>query len=128
MLIAIPGVSSGRGPGEGGPCCNRPPAPVGTDGARRGCQAGRAFGKTPPCGCAAPARRGHWRRLSTAGNGNDGRRFRVTHPFHPLAGQEFELLGFAHTWGEQRVFFRGPGETRVRSLPSGWTDVEALDP
>jgi len=45
-----------------------------------------------------------------------------------LAGQEFELLGFSHSWGEDRVFFRVPGEPRVRSLPAGWTDVEGPDP
>ena len=50
------------------------------------------------------------------------------HPFHPLAGQEFELVGYAHTWGEHRVFFRRPGEGRVRTLPAGWTDVVAVDP
>jgi len=53
--------------------------------------------------------------------------FRIVHPFHPWAGQVFELLGYAHTWGEQRVFFRAPGEARVRSLPAGWTDVEGPD-
>jgi len=45
-----------------------------------------------------------------------------------LRGQEFELVGYAHTWGEHRVFFRMPGEERVRSLPAGWTDVEGPDP
>ena len=52
----------------------------------------------------------------------------VTHPFHPLAGREFELVGYAHTWGEHRVFFRTRGEERVRSLPAGWTDIEGVDP
>jgi len=52
----------------------------------------------------------------------------VTHPFHPLLGQEFDLVGYAHTWGEHRVFFREPGEERVRSMPAGWTDVEGPDP
>jgi len=52
----------------------------------------------------------------------------VTHPFHPLTGREFELVGYAHTWGEHRVFFREPGEERVRSMPAGWTDVEGPDP
>jgi hypothetical protein len=45
-----------------------------------------------------------------------------------LNGQEFELVGYAHTWGEHRVFFRKPGEQRLRSLPAGWTDVEGMDP
>jgi len=44
-----------------------------------------------------------------------------------LKGQEYEMLGFTHTWGEQRVFFRKPDEQRVCSLPASWTDVEALD-
>jgi len=26
------------------------------------------------------------------------------------------------------VFFREPGEARVRSIPAGWTDVEGPDP
>ena len=36
-------------------------------------------------------------------------------------------MGFAHTWGEHRVFFRKPADQRVHSLPAGWTDVEAPD-
>lgn len=56
------------------------------------------------------------------------RRFRVVHPFHPLTGQEFELVAYAHSWGDHRVFFRVPGEERVRSLPAAWTDVEGPDP
>lgn len=52
----------------------------------------------------------------------------MTHPFHPLLGQEFDLVGYAHTWGEHRVFFRELGEERVRSMPAGWTDVEGPDP
>ena len=26
------------------------------------------------------------------------------------------------------MFFREPGQQRLRSLPAGWTDVEGLDP
>ncbi len=37
-------------------------------------------------------------------------------------------MGFAHTWGEHRVFFREAGEECVRSLPASWTDVVGLDP
>ena len=37
------------------------------------------------------------------------------------------MVGFAHTWGEHRVFFRKPGDQRVRSLPASWTDVEEPD-
>jgi hypothetical protein len=69
-----------------------------------------------------------WRPPSTARAGSDQERFRVTHPFHPERGAEFELVGFTHTWGEQRVFFRRPGDQRICSLPAAWTDVEAPDP
>ena len=64
---------------------------------------------------------------STAGRSSDSQPFRVTHPFHPLYGREFELSGFAHTWGEHRVFFREDGHAQVRSLPASWTDVVAVD-
>jgi hypothetical protein len=37
------------------------------------------------------------------------------------------MLGFAHTWGEHRVFFRKPGDQRIYSVPAGWTDVEDPD-
>ena len=44
-----------------------------------------------------------------------------------MKGEEYELVGFAHTWGEHRVFFRKAADQRVCSLPAGWTDVEAPD-
>ena len=65
---------------------------------------------------------------STTADRNRAGRFRVVHPFHPLSGQEFELLTYAHTWGEERVFFRKAGEARTRSIPASWTDVEGPDP
>jgi hypothetical protein len=46
----------------------------------------------------------------------------VTHPFHPLFGQQFPLLAQRLTWGEERVFFLDPTTARVRSLPAAWTD------
>jgi hypothetical protein len=69
-----------------------------------------------------------YRPPSTAQAGSDRQRFRITHPFHPLKGEEYELVGFAHTWGEHRVFFRKPADQRVHSLPASWTDVEGPDP
>jgi hypothetical protein len=50
----------------------------------------------------------------------------VTHPFHPLRGQRFELIDVRKTWGEDRAFLRGP--SGIMSLPVGWTDVEPPDP
>ena len=52
---------------------------------------------------------------------------RVTHPFHPLADREFDLVVRKHTWAEDRVFFVGD-DGRLRSVPAGWTDVIAPDP
>jgi hypothetical protein len=50
----------------------------------------------------------------------------VTHPFHPLAGQEFDLVVRKHNWAEDRVcFFVGD---ELRSVPAGWTDVDPGDP
>ena len=37
-------------------------------------------------------------------------------------------MGYAHTWGEHRVFFREPGSEKTRSLPARWTDVGGTDP
>jgi len=55
------------------------------------------------------------------------RRFRITHPFHPWSGQEFELVTYLHTWGEHRAYFQKEGEHLV-SVPATWTDIIAGDP
>ena len=52
---------------------------------------------------------------------------RVTHPFHPLAGREFDLVVRKHTWAEDRVFFVGD-DGQLRSVPAGWSDVVPADP
>src|SRR5690348_17942799 len=50
--------------------------------------------------------------------------FRVTHPFHPLYGQEFALVDRRLTWGEDRVYYHD--ETgALRRLPASWTSVSA---
>jgi hypothetical protein len=53
--------------------------------------------------------------------------FTVTHPFHPLRGQTFELLAVRNNWGGDRVSYvdtRG----RLRTLPVEWTDAHMPDP
>ncbi len=51
----------------------------------------------------------------------------MTHPFHPLCGQQFELLSYRHNWGEYRVtFYQTPD--RVRALPATWTNLAPPDP
>jgi hypothetical protein len=52
---------------------------------------------------------------------------RVTHPFHPLFGREFEFVALRNNWGEDRVCFHDEhGE--LKSLPTAWTDAMDLDP
>jgi hypothetical protein len=51
----------------------------------------------------------------------------VTHPFHPLAGRDFEFIEHRNNWGEDRVCLRD-GNGELFSLPAAWTDVVAADP
>jgi hypothetical protein len=55
------------------------------------------------------------------------RRFRVTHPYHPLFQHEFDLITYRQYWGDDRVWF-ADAAGRLHSLPAAWTDVVALDP
>ena len=66
-------------------------------------------------------------KLSTARcDDHRGQTFRVTHPYHPLFGQEFEMVSYHHTWAEARVCFQhSPG--RLRALPVGWTSLAGFD-
>jgi len=52
---------------------------------------------------------------------------RVTHPFHPLSGREFEFVKRRRNWRADRVYvFDVAGE--LASLPAEWTDAVAEDP
>lgn len=60
--------------------------------------------------------------------GNDPhKRFRIIHPFHPLANREFELVVYRHNWGEDRVYFHDQ-DGELSSIPASWTDFVAEDP
>jgi hypothetical protein len=52
---------------------------------------------------------------------------RVTHPFHPLSGKDFELVVHRQNWGEDRVHLHDESGG-LFSLPAGWTDVAPADP
>jgi Family of unknown function (DUF5372) len=54
-------------------------------------------------------------------------RVRVTHPFHPLAGRDFEFVEHRQNWGEDRVYLRDE-DGELFSLLAGWTDVAPADP
>ena len=49
----------------------------------------------------------------------------MTHAFHPLCGQGFELVRIHKAWGELRVVLRGSSDTL--SLPATWTDALPAD-
>lgn len=51
----------------------------------------------------------------------------MTHPFHPLAGQEFDLVTRRNTWAQERVLVADENGLLV-SFPAGWTDVVGEDP
>ena len=51
----------------------------------------------------------------------------MTHPFHPLAGRDFEFVVYRQNWGEDRVHLRDENG-QLFSLPAGWTDAVAADP
>ena len=52
----------------------------------------------------------------------------ITHPFHPLSGQQFPLVAQRVTWRESRVFFYDPTTGRLRSVPTAWTNLAPPDP
>ena len=51
----------------------------------------------------------------------------MTHPYHPLHGQTFELAAQKKEFGEDRVFYRDPND-RLRYLPASWTSLASPDP
>ena len=51
----------------------------------------------------------------------------MTHPFHPLYGQEFDLVARGQNWREDRAWFHDLSGC-LRSVPANWTDLVAEDP
>jgi len=94
-----------------------------------GCHSKRSRDRATPGGSSRPsAPQFRWHECSTAPRGEvEIRRFRVTHPYHPLFQQEFELVSYRQNWGEDRVWFQDK-VGRLHSLPTSWTDVGAVDP
>jgi hypothetical protein len=50
----------------------------------------------------------------------------VTHPHHPLFGQEFDLVMRGQNWREDRAWFHD-GAGCLRSIPADWTNLVADD-
>lgn len=55
------------------------------------------------------------------------RRVRITHPFHPLFGEEFELLDYRGSFGQERVECMDARD-RLITVPLVWTDACGVDP
>lgn len=51
----------------------------------------------------------------------------MTHPFHPLRGQEFAFIASRLSWGQWRVQYYDECGI-VRSMPASWTSVAPIDP
>ena len=51
----------------------------------------------------------------------------MTHPHHPLFGQEFDLVMRGQNWREDRAWFHDR-VGRLRCVPANWTDLVADDP
>jgi hypothetical protein len=51
---------------------------------------------------------------------------RITHPFHPLFGQEIDFVGRRIRWGDDLIFYRDH-HGYVTALPTRLTSVEVED-
>jgi hypothetical protein len=58
--------------------------------------------------------------------GTTGLTVRITHPFHPLKGQTFEVISRSLHWGEDRVIYRAADGT-LPSIAAAMTDMAQLD-
>jgi Family of unknown function (DUF5372) len=58
--------------------------------------------------------------------GTTGLTVRITHPFHPLKGQTFEMISRSLDWGEDRVVYRSADGT-LPSIAAAMTDMAQPD-
>jgi hypothetical protein len=49
------------------------------------------------------------------------RRVRITHPFHPLSGKQFDLVEHRCIFAQSYVYFHDEGG-HLREIPAVWTD------
>ena len=58
--------------------------------------------------------------------GTTSLKVRITHPFHPHSGHEFELICRRWHWGEDRVVYQDE-DGRLRTISAAFTDVAPVD-
>ena len=51
----------------------------------------------------------------------------MTHPFHPLHGQEFAVVTVRQNWGEQRAYYHDESG-HLCLIPVAWTSLACVDP
>ena len=56
----------------------------------------------------------------------DVRWIRITHPFHPLSGKQFDLVEHRCIFAESFVYFHDC-DGHLREIPSAWTDFVSGD-
>ena len=56
------------------------------------------------------------------------RQVRITHPFHPLTGREFELIAYRRSWGNNECVDCLDDQGRLVSILVAWTDAAEGDP
>ena len=54
-------------------------------------------------------------------------RIRITHPFHPLFNQEFDLVAYRKSWRREYIDCHDH-DRHLISIPLDWTDAAAQDP
>ena len=64
--------------------------------------------------------------MSTTYGDNGQKTFKITHPFIPQYGNEYEFIGRRLNWGEDRVAYFGEKGDAATVLTS-WTDVAEPD-
>lgn len=58
--------------------------------------------------------------------GEGSRRFRVTHPFHPLSGKQFDLVEHRCIFAQSYLYFHDECG-HLREIPAIWTDFMKAD-
>jgi Family of unknown function (DUF5372) len=56
----------------------------------------------------------------------ESRQVRITHPFHPLRGKQFELIEHRCIFAESYVYFHDE-DGQLREVPAVWTDFVPQD-
>ncbi len=119
LQVSLSRVRDAYGPHDGNEHTRRAIASDGVHSAQQSGPAGLAYSFSPN------APRCHWHKCLTAPHGDvEIRRFRVTHPYHPLFQQEFELVSYRQDWvvalAAGRSLFRVVDLIELARQVDGW--------